>query len=243
MASYHLSVKSGKRGKAENHAAYIAREGKYGRNNRQHDLIAKEHGNLPEWANDNPSTFWEMADKHERANGAAYREFELALPRELSIEQNLELIHDFIKREIGNKPFQFAIHSPGAALGEGEQTHGHIMTSDRKPDDIERSADLHFKRYNSKYPERGGCKKDSGGKDKATLKTDLVTRREKWAELQNTHLEKHGYTARVDHRSNKERGIANEAEKHLGYVGIKMMTEEEKISYKEKRQGSQNPMK
>jgi hypothetical protein len=243
MASYHLSVKSGKRGKAENHAAYIAREGKYGKNNRQHDLIAKEHGNLPEWANDNPATFWEMADKHERANGAAYREFELALPRELSIEQNLELIRDFIKREIGNKPFQFAIHSPGAALGEGAQTHGHIMTSDRKPDGIERSAELHFKRHNSKYPEIGGCKKDSGGKDKVTLKNDLITRRENWAELQNTHLEKNGHTERVDHRSNKERGIANEAEKHLGYVGIKMMTLEEKNSYKEKRQGSQNPMK
>lgn len=239
MASYHLSVKSGKPGKAASHAAYIAREGKHGKNEIKLDLMAKEHGNLPEWANGSPATFWKMADMHERINGATYREFEIALPAELSTNQNLELVRAFIKKEVGEKPYQFAIHAPNAALGEVAQPHAHIMLSDRKPDGIERSPDQHFKRYNPTNPEQGGCKKDSGGKDRGTLKNELVSRRENWAELQNFHLEKHGHTARVDHRSNRDRGIKQEAEKHLGHVAIKKMTTEDKKHYTDRRQSEQ----
>lgn len=216
MASYHLCVKSGKPGKAANHAAYIAREGKHGRIESKLDFIAMEHGNLPEWANGSPSTFWKMADKNERINGATYREFEIALPVDLSPNQNLELVHEFIKQEVGEKPYQFAIHAPNAALGEVAQPHAHIMFSDRKPDGIERSPVQHFKRYNSAQPARGGCRKDSGGRDRGTLKNELLTRRENWAGLQNAHLEKHGHTARVNHKSNIDREIKQLAERHLG---------------------------
>ncbi|MGK3295970.1 hypothetical protein ACSLNR_29340, partial [Escherichia coli] len=41
-------------------------------------------GNMPEWARDNPSHFWQAADQFERANGSTYRELEIALPRELT---------------------------------------------------------------------------------------------------------------------------------------------------------------
>ncbi|MEI7431966.1 MAG: MobA/MobL family protein [Betaproteobacteria bacterium] len=237
MASYHLSIKSGKKGKASDHAAYIAREGRYGKNDKGHDLIAKEHGNLPDWAKDNPALFWKMADENERINGAAYREYELALPRELTLVQQQALLREFINSEIGDKPYQFAVHSPAAALGGNAQPHAHIMLSDRKPDGINRSPDQHFKRFNPTRPEAGGCKKDSGGKDRGTLKNELVTRREKWAALQNSYLEKHGHTARVDHRSNRERGLSVEVERHLGHVGIKKMSADEKKSYLDKRLG------
>jgi len=79
MASFHLSVKSGGKGKAAAHADYIAREGKFSKNDKQLDLVAKAYGNLPEWANDNPKTFWIMADRYERINGAVYREIVIAL--------------------------------------------------------------------------------------------------------------------------------------------------------------------
>ncbi len=236
MASYHLSVKSGKRGKAANHASYIAREGKHGSGERKADLVAVEHGNLPDWANGDPLVFWKAADQHERINGAAYREIEIALPSELTNDQNLELVREFVKQEVGEKPFHLAVHSPEAALGKVDQTHAHIMLSDRKPDEIERGPELHFKRYNPVNPELGGCKKDSGGRDKITLNNEVIARRERFASLQNSHLEKHGHEARVDHRSNRERGIKMEPERHLGHVGIKTMTEEEKLAYHAKRQ-------
>ena len=50
MASYHLTVKAGARGKAAAHAAYIVREGKYSGRDRYEDLEATASGNLPEWA-------------------------------------------------------------------------------------------------------------------------------------------------------------------------------------------------
>ena len=49
MASYHLSVKVGAKGKALPHANYIAREGDY-KTRQGEKLEATEHGNMPEWA-------------------------------------------------------------------------------------------------------------------------------------------------------------------------------------------------
>jgi hypothetical protein len=80
VATYHLSVKFGGKGQAANHADYIERKEKY--RDRQ-DLEYSAHGNMPEWARDNPSHFWQAADQFERANGSTYRELEIALPREL----------------------------------------------------------------------------------------------------------------------------------------------------------------
>jgi len=239
MSSYHLSIKSGKKGKAVEHATYIAREGKHGKA-KQSDLIVTVHGNLPPFANGDPIAFWRAADMYERANGAAYREYELALPQELSTEQQLALLNEFIKEKIGDKPYQFAIHSPVAALGGVKQPHGHLMVSDRKPDGIERPAELHFKRFNAANPELGGCKKDSGGKDHATLREELIATRATWAKIQNSSLEMHGHDGDLDHRSNKERGIDREAERHLGYVGIKKMSDESKVHYVSKRQSKPN---
>lgn len=235
MATYHFSVKSGKRGKAREHADYIAREGKYGKNGKQHDLIAKDHGNLPAWAHDDPAYFWKMADKHERANGAAYREFELALPLELTLEQNLDLVKEFVDKELKGKAYQVAIHQPKSALGKVDQPHAHAMFSDRVQDDIERLPEQHFKRFNQRNPEQGGCRKDSGGKEPGVLKSELIRRREDWANLQNAHLEKYGHVARVDHRSHRERGIERDAERHLGNVRIVKMDEKEKSEIRAKR--------
>lgn len=69
MASYHLSVKVGAKGKALPHASYIAREGDY-KTRQGEELEATEHGNMPEWAQQYPSVFWRCADEYERKNGA-----------------------------------------------------------------------------------------------------------------------------------------------------------------------------
>ncbi len=221
MASYHLTAKIGKKGKAAAHAAYIAREGKYSGRDRYEDLEATASGNMPEWAANNASHFWQAADEHERINGSAYREIEVALPRELSTAQRLELVQAFIEQELGDKhAYQFAIHTPKAALEKDDQPHAHIMYSERIRDSIARDPAQYFKRYNAKKPEKGGAKKFSGGKSANELKAELLGLRERWAELQNAHLEKHGHNDRVDHRSLKDQGIDREPEKHLGAIGV-----------------------
>lgn len=219
MASYHCSVKVGGKGKAAAHAAYISREGKYSDSPRYEDLESSGYGNMPAWAVRHPTHFWQAADEYERANGATYREIEVALPRELTPEQRRDLVEDFIQRELGERhAYQWAIHTPKAALEGGEQPHAHIMYSERTNDDIERDPSQYFKRYNAKNPERGGCKKDSAGTEERLLAT-----RQSWAEIQNKHLARYGHAARVDHRSLKEQGIDREPELHLGGIGVRKL--------------------
>lgn len=227
MATMHIGIKSGKPGKAVAHAEYIAREGGFRKGAKAKDLVSKGHGNLPAGVDD-PLSFWKAADKGERVNGAAYREMVVALPLELTPAQNLELVEEFIDRELGKKPYQYAIHCPNAALANGRQPHAHIMFSDRLPDGIHRNPEGYFRRYNAKNPERGGLRKDSGGLDPITLKQSVNRRRENWATLQNECLAKHGHDSRVDHRSNRDRGIAREPERHLGPAAIRALTAEGK---------------
>ena len=67
------------------------------------------------------------------------------------------------------------------------------------------------------------------------LKETLIATRANLANIQNTALEQAGHATRVDHRSNKARGINIEPEVHLGHVGIKKMSTDEKIRYKDNR--------
>lgn len=237
MASYHCTVKAGAKGKAAAHADYISREGKYSEGSRYEDIESSGYGNMPKWAEHNRAHFWNAADEKERANGTAYREIEIALPRELTPEQRRELVEDFITQEIGDRhAYQWAIHKPKAALEEGEQPHAHIMYSERTRDGIERDPEQYFKRYNGKSPEKGGCKKANGiSKTKAERKAELIDLRERWANTQNAHLEKHGYIVRVDHRSLKEQGINREAEKHIGGLGVRKLRPQDISAILERR--------
>lgn len=216
MAVGRLSVKVGKVGKAEPHAAYISRMGKYAdRLNRGERLEATGHGNMPAWAEHNPLNFWQAADQNERSNGSTYREFELSLPRELNPEQRRELVDDWIKQEIGTAyAYQYAIHNPQASDGE-EQPHAHLMFSERRLDGIDRDPEQFFKRYNSKHPERGGAKKDNTGKDRKTRREEIKAQRDRWEKLTNSHLDRAGSSARIDMRSYKDQGLDVQPEKKM----------------------------
>jgi hypothetical protein len=223
MASYHCSVKAGASSSAGAHDDYIEREGKYKTKDRA-DLEHKESGNLPIWA-ESSSAFWKASDEHERVNAAGYREYEIALPRELTEAQRLELVREFVRQELGDRhAYTFAIHNPRAALEGGEQPHAHIMFSERLNDGIDRKTPEHyFKQANGKDRSRGGCKKaNSARKTHEERKADLVDLRARWAALQNRHLEKHGHADRVDHRTLKDQGIDRLPTEHLGPTSVAM---------------------
>lgn len=220
MAIARLSMKTGVKGKAANHAAYVAREGQYAnRLERGEVLEAKDTGNMPAWAQDNPQMFWTAADAYERKNGTAYREMEIALPRELNSGQREALVRDWVTQEIGDKhPYQWAIHSPTAADG-AEQPHVHLMFSERRCDGIERDPEQYFKRYNSKAPENGGALKGYGEKTGARSfderRQELIDLRERWQERCNTHLERADQSARIDMRSYQAQGVDLEPERKM----------------------------
>ena len=110
------------------------------------------------------------------------------------------------------------------------------MFSDRLPDGIERSPEQHFGRFNRAHPEKGGARKDSGGRDRLTLQNEVTSQREAWAQMINSALEDHGHPARVDHRSHRERGLAAAPEQHLGPARIRQMGDEERKAIQDRRQ-------
>ncbi|EEZ5182651.1 MobA/MobL family protein [Escherichia coli] len=224
MASYHCTVKTGAKGVALKHADYISRSGEYKNYKSREDLEFSSSGNMPSWAKKNPAELWKAADEFERKNGTAYREIEIALPRELTREQRIELVEDFVQKELGDRhAYQYAIHNPLGAIDGKEQPHAHIMFCERINDGIERDPQQFFKRANSKSPERGGAKKARFGETPQERKSALVALRSHWADVQNEYLARHGHQSRVDHRSLKEQGIKRTPEVHLGPVRVAVM--------------------
>jgi hypothetical protein len=151
----------GAKGKAQPHYSYIMALGKYA--NKADEIEYTENGNMPSWAKHNPAELWECADLFERKNGSTYREHVVGLPRELNKEQRLALVKEWITQEVGNKPYSVALHNVIASDGE-QQPHIHLMFCERLQDDIERTPQQFFKRYNSKDPSKGGARKDNTGK-------------------------------------------------------------------------------
>lgn len=239
MAFYHCSIKTPKSGKGKiipgkKHADYINREGDY-KNfdnkqkiaashaeyiNRQNDFskenFIKRHGRcvykankLPKWANGSASNFFEASDLYGRANGLSYREFELALQEELTLEQNIEIVNTILNNYeyFKDKYYAVAIHDKQAALDDNkQQIHCHSMVSDKMIDDIEKSnerpPEQFFKTYCRVNTDKGGAKvdryfsKDSFGKN-------LTHFRKYYCDVTNAIFRKYGIDKTIDYKSLK----------------------------------------
>ena len=201
MATYHLALKNGKTAQGKAHAEYIMRQGKYANGKRAEELVCTNQ-NLPRWA-ESAVDFFDKSDIYERSNARSYREFELALPNELSHEQNKALVEDFIAKHIGNnKVWAYAIHEKAAAFDPSQnQIHAHIMFSDRvvtygmencKP------ASKFFKRPNAKNPDKGGYAKDrtlSASKSEVSITIKKI--RESWEDMMNEAYKNNGIDKKV----------------------------------------------
>lgn len=203
MAEYRLHYKKGKIGYAKNHALYILREKNY---KTKEDLIYKENGNFETISSiydDNLAVkFWETADYCERVNSVVYRELEIMIPNELNSSQAVEVIQNFVKKEIGTDyPYSFAIHESYSKETNAKNLHCHLMFSERKIDGVNRDIELFFKRSNPKNAELGGAKKDRTWQKKDRL----LELRKSWEVEANLVLEKYGFEERIDCRSLKDR--------------------------------------
>ena len=129
MAVYHLKVSVGSRAGGQAARAkddYIEREGRYEQD--REELEHKEHDHMPEWAEDDPRSYWEAADEYERANGSLFREITFALPKELNEGQRRELASGFAAG--GDRRGAAALYAghPSRWTGRGEPP--------RPPDDL-----------------------------------------------------------------------------------------------------------
>ena len=212
-AIYHLNVRTGSRSKGQSAraaAAYIQREAEYGRDRETADeLLYTESGHMPAWADADPSTYWDAADLHERANGRLFQRVEVALPTALSAEEQRELAVGFARHLTDGEqlPYTLAIHA-----GEGTNPHCHLLISERTNDGLERSPEQWFRRYNAAEPEQGGARKTTALHPKAWL----AETRAAWAEQTNQALAEAGHEIRIDHRSYAAQGIERVPGVHLG---------------------------
>ena len=163
---------------------------------------------LPKWTKGNSKTFWKMADLFERKNGERYKEIEISLPNVLNLEAQKKIIEKFIEKNLKNFYYTYAIHDKIGALSDEERhPHVHIMFSPREIDDYERNIgrtpDKFFSRYNSKNPEKGGCKKSDNWRDKNRFEYIYKLRCD-FAEIENEILEENGIHLKIDPRSFEE---------------------------------------
>lgn len=233
MDSPHFGISSGSKGSAVEFLSYITRQGRHAHRG---DLVATGYGNMPRWAEAEPVKLWRASDKYERKNGSRYRSFTMGLPNCLTKEQLTELAWEQARRFAGRKPYQFALHLSRSKLSGELNPHVHIMVCDRIPDEYERTAAQMFRRHNPMHPERGGCKKDSGGLRPVELKQRAREYRERAVATSNEALEQHGHELRFDHRSLRERGLTRVPERYLGPAKVGALSEDERKAFARRRQ-------
>lgn len=210
MAIYHLSVKTISRSAGRSATAAAAYRAACKIADTQtaeiHDythkggvVSAELHlpENAPAWASDR-AALWNAAEVAEtRKNSTVAREFEIALPAELTQEQRRELANE-LAREIVERhgcAVDVCIHEPNKK-GDQQNHHAHILLTTRRL-----SADG-FGEKTRELDER-----TSGAVDHW---------RDRFAQLQNAALERAGHSARVDHRSLENQGIERTPTVHLG---------------------------
>ena len=169
------------------------------------------------------SYLWNSVELNEKASNAQLaRNFIIALPKELSFEENKKLITDFIQENFVSKGMiaDLAIHDGNDE--EDTNIHAHIMTTLRPINEKGEWQAKSKKEY--VLDEKGEKIKLKSGNYK-TRKIELTDwnnkgNAEKWrknfASLCNQYLEKNHQEKRVDHRSYKRQGIEEIPTIHMG---------------------------
>lgn len=181
----------------KNRFHYITRTAHY--KNHKDNLHEKvefvKSGNMPSFAENRPDIFWEAAHNYERKNARTAASQVIALPKELSVQQRIELAEALIKQftDEFNFPYTAAIHNHAGEIGDQDQPHLHIMYCERSVDEHNRTAEQFFSRYNDAEPEKGGAQKitpDVRGKGKTIINEMRVDTEV----IINEHLEKYAPT-------------------------------------------------
>lgn len=194
------------------------------------EILAPEHAG--EWVQDR-GALWNAIEKAERQyNSQLAREVQIALPRELSRAQQVQLVRSFVQEEFVSKGMiaDVCLHENKASDG-GTNPHAHIMLTMREltpeGDKFERAKNRQWNRdyidggtlYDNENGEKlGGFNNRAAARFGSVNanRVGLVGLRARWDLAANQALEDSGSTARIDHRSYADRGIDREAQPKLG---------------------------
>ncbi|MFN7881648.1 MAG: MobQ family relaxase, partial [bacterium] len=196
-----------------------------------HTEILLPSADAPAWMSDR-QTLWNVVERCEkRLDAQLCREVELTLPRELTPEQRLALVRQFVNDVFVSKGMiaDVSIHVPDAADGL-EQPHAHVLLTLRRidptsptgfsatkerdwnePENIARLvAEARKKLNNTDLPE------DKAALDAAEALRNVNVWRREWAEYANRALTDSGSAARIDHRTLEAQGIFRLPQFNLG---------------------------
>ena len=236
MAIYHNDVKvcSGKKGgSAVASAAYQAGEKLYSEIDKEikdytrkenvldNGIVKPEHA--PDWCL-NREKLWNEVEKVEGIDGQYARKHELALPKELSLDEQKELVKKYCN-ELSSQGMvcDWAIHNNK----KGTNPHVHIMTIMRPFDENgnwgQKSKNVMVKDKEGKPIIEGTYKNGRKKYKHTTIKTTnwdktstLEGWRESWEKLSNQALEQAGSNERISAKSYKDQGIDKMPTEHLG---------------------------
>lgn len=214
MAIYHLSTKPISRSSGRTAVASIAyragiaiqdeRTGKSHDYTKRSGVVATQL-HTPNNLKIERNELWNLAEKTEtRKNSRTAREIVVNLPHELSEPSRERLVNDFAK-DLADKygvAVDVAIHTPDKE-GDNRNHHAHLMLTTRKLERLESgrialTSKSQLEMSNTQLKERG----------LRSAKEELKAIREQWANIANERLEEAGIDARIDHRSHKDRGLA-----------------------------------
>lgn len=183
-----------------------------------HSEIMAPEG-APGWTK-NRNTLWNAVEIIEKAkNSQVSREINIALPDELTLEQQKKLITDFAKDNFVSKGMvaDIAIHDKGDG-----NPHAHIMLTMRPltPEGMfgakgrkEYVLDENGEKIKLKSGEYKSYKVSTTDWDKPET---LEKWREGWANYANKALEKAGFNIKIDHRSLEDQGVDRLPQIHVG---------------------------
>lgn len=238
MAIYHLSIKIISRGKGKSAVAASAyRSGEKIKNEYDgivHDFtrkggIAHTEILLPENAPQeflDRGTLWNSVEKIEKSkNSQLAREIEVALPKELDREKQIELIREYVKENFVKVGMcaDIALHDKNDG-----NPHCHILLTMRPLNEDTTWGAKSKKEYildenrekiklkNGNYKTRKINTTDWNEQDKAE------EWRKAWADITNKYLEENSIQNKVDHRSYLRQGIEQIPTIHLGVSATQM---------------------
>ena len=238
IAIYHCSIKIVSRGKGKSAVAAAAyRSGEKLTNEWDgltHDYTKKGgvvHSEILLPAHAPPafsdrSTLWNSVELSEKSNNAQLaREVEIALPVELSREEQTRLVREYCSSQFVSKGMiaDFNLHDTG-----GGNPHAHILLTMRPLD--EKGAWLQKSKKEYVLDENGEKIRLPSGRYK-TRKVDLVdwnnrenaeVWRRAWADLANEYLAQNNRPERIDHRSYERQGIDQLPTIHVGVAASQM---------------------
>ena len=179
----------------------------------EHCEIVLPQGVNAEWAQDR-SALWNAAEFAEKRKDARVaREFEIALPFELSPEARLDITRSFAQ-DLANRygtAVDFAIHRPHDE-SDVRNIHAHMMMTTRQVGEAGLGDKTYIERENKWLLSHG----------LATTDMQLRDVRQSWESIANERLAREGLDVRIDHRSHAELGLELVPTEHMGVHATQM---------------------